>query len=205
MYYAELLNSCQRNGIPLHFDSTGPEHASRLYSFIQDQNRMSLHDIGCTLPGRWRRSIADADLTNRLGLNVRVVKGQWKDPQAPDLDARAGYMQVIRQLAGKARCVRVATHDLSLATAALTCLLKQKTYCELELLYGLPMEQLVSLAERLNVPVRIYVAFGHPYLPYALSGLRKNPKMILPLVKEAFRRDYLLSIPVCSTNNLSSC
>ena len=33
--------------------------------------------LGCTLPGRWRRSLSDADRAIEMGLRVRVVKGQW--------------------------------------------------------------------------------------------------------------------------------
>ena len=36
-------------------------------------------DVGIALPGRWTRSVHDAELAEQLGLRVRVVKGQWAD------------------------------------------------------------------------------------------------------------------------------
>ena len=196
--YAALLNRSRETGVAVHFDSIQPEHAGRIFSFIQQFTEPPFHDIGCTLPGRWRRSVSDADLVNELQLNVRVVKGQYEDPEAPDTDPRGGFLQVIERLAGNARCVRVASHDVPLAQDALERLKEAGTNCELELIYGLPMDQLVPIALRMGVPVRVYVAFGHAYLPYALSGLRKNPKMMLALANEAFKRNYLSSIPPCS-------
>lgn len=195
-----LLDQSDRQGVPLHFDSLAPEHATSIFSCMRHMASISTREIGCTLPGRWLRSIKDADMAVELGATVRVVKGQWDDPEAPHGDPRAGCLQVIDRLAGRARCVRVASHDVSLAREALTRLRNAGTCCELELLYGLPAAPLVSVAEDLQVPVRFYVAYGTAYLPYALSNLRTNPKMLMPLVKEAFKRNYLSSIPIHSSS-----
>ncbi|MBT8081311.1 MAG: proline dehydrogenase, partial [Gammaproteobacteria bacterium] len=146
-------------------------------------------------PGRWPRSVDDVDIVTRLGLDVRVVKGQWLDPQAPDHDARQGYLDVVGRLAGAARKVRVATHDHELASASIAMLKRAGTDCELELLYGLPIGQLAELAVSTDTPVRFYVAFGHAYLPYALGSLKRNPRLILRLLREAMKRNYLASIP----------
>ncbi len=199
--YKTLLATSHKSRVPVHFDSLAPEHAERIYRFIREHTKTPLEDIGCTLPGRWRRSIEDADLVNDLGLNVRVVKGQWQDPDDPQRDPRSGYLEVIERLAGKARCVRVATHDAALARKALSRLRAADTRCELELLYGLPVTNLVTIAAELNVPVRIYVGFGHAFLPYALSSLGKQPGIILKLLKEACKQNYLSSFPVCTSNS----
>lgn len=197
--YEAVLAKSHRSGVPLHFDSLAPEHAGRTHTFIREHNDCSFQNTGCTLPGRWQRSIEDADMVSDLGLNARVVKGQWEDPDNPGIDARLGYLKVIDQLAGKARCVRVATHDLPLARNALTRLKTAGTKSELELLYGLPhITSLVTLAAEMAVPVRIYIAFGHAYLPYALSSLGKDPRMGLKLLKEAFKVDYLSTFPTFS-------
>lgn len=195
--YEPVLAQSRRLGVGLHFDSLAPEHAGRIDRFIRERHAGALTGIGCTLPGRWRRSVADAEAACDLGLTVRVVKGQWEDPERR-IDPRAGCMQLIARLAGRAPCVRVATHDMPLARAALRRLRAHDTRCELELLYGLPqVPELVALAMEMAVPVRIYVAFGHACLPYALSSLRKNPATVLKLLKEACRRDYLSSFPPC--------
>jgi len=199
--FQELLAKSQESNIPLHFDSLAPENANHNYAFAMKYANQSSYGIGCTLPARWQRSIADADIVSQLELNVRVVKGQWKDPDYPDLDARSAYLNIINRLAGKLCHVRVATHDLELAKKSLAILKEKNTYCELELLYGLPINGLVALANQLNIPVRIYIAFGHAYLPYALSSISKHPYMVWKLFKEAYKSDYISTFKECTSNN----
>jgi len=71
--------------------------------------------FGCTLPGRWRRSLHDADLAIERRLYVQVVKGQWADTQRSKVGLRDGFMAVVDRLAGRARHVTIATHESTLA------------------------------------------------------------------------------------------
>lgn len=172
---AEVSERANRAGVPLHLDSLGPETADRTFASIA--GHVAAHPvIGCTLPGRWRRSPGDADRAVELGLPVRVVKGQWADPDPPGVDPRAGFMAVIDRLAGRASHVAVATHDAPLARAALARLCAAGTACEAELLFGLPLRPVLRVAGEAEVPVRLYVPYGHAWLPYVLSGALRNPR-----------------------------
>ena len=67
----------------LHFDSLAPEHADRTFAAIARlRSRHPKLSLSVSLPGRWERSVADADWAIRHGVAVRVVKGQWADPAA---------------------------------------------------------------------------------------------------------------------------
>jgi len=191
--FVKLLNKSQTTGVQLHFDSLSPEHASRIFAFIQDLSSAEQDHVGCTLPGRWQRSMQDAELAIKLGLNIRVVKGQWEDPDNPGYDAAMGYLNIIKTLSGRAKNVRIATHNYDLASESIQLLKASNTPCELELLYGLPSSKIIELAEQNHIPVRIYIAFGHAYLPYALASFRKNPATILKLTRELLRFNYLAS------------
>jgi proline dehydrogenase len=135
-------------------------------------------DLGCTIPGRWRRSLKDAHTAIDWKLRVRVVKGQWSDPLQPDMDMRAGFLKVIDELRGRASCVAVASHDIPLAREALCRLMDAGTPAELELLHGLPRRNAVKMARELGVPVRFYVPQGKAWLPYLLKQARKNPRVV---------------------------
>jgi|SRR5271168_1699240 len=172
----EVLERARHKNTLIHFDSLQPETANRNFSMIAQAARFYPH-LGCTLPGRWMRSIADADIAVDLGLHVRVVKGQWGDPQQLEMNSREGSLNVIDRLAGRARFVAVATHDPELGRAALERLRQSGTPCSLELLYGLPMKPALKVARELNVPVRVYVPFGHGWLPYSLTQARRNPRV----------------------------
>jgi proline dehydrogenase len=172
----EVLEQARHANTLVHFDSLEPEAADRTYSMIAQAARSHPY-LGSTLPGRWARSLADAELAIDLGLHVRVVKGQWADPQHREINPRQGYLDVIDRLAGRARSVAVATHDPELGRIALERLRRAGTSCSLELLYGLPVKPALKVARALDVPVRIYVPFGYGWLPYSLTQARRNPRV----------------------------
>ncbi|HTD48807.1 MAG TPA: proline dehydrogenase [bacterium] len=184
--FAEILEVARRGGLTVHFDSLAPETCDATFALIAE-SRARHPRLGCTLPGRWRRSIRDADLAVDLRLGVRVVKGQWADPGVPDLDMRAGFLAVIDRLAGRAPQVGVATHDPELAREALRRLRGAGTPCELEQLLGLPAGPSLREAAAAGVPVRFYVPYGLAYLPYALSKAMHNPRMVWWVVRDLAR------------------
>jgi len=207
---AEILGRARQGGFIVHFDSLGPEVADQTLSLIADALE-SYPKLGCTLPGRWRRSLQDADRAVELRLNVRVVKGQWVDPDEPNIDPAAGFLAVIDRLAGRASHVAVATHDPPLAGEALRRLLAAGTSCEVELLFGLPLRRGIRVAREAGVPVRVYVPYGHAWLPYLLSQARQHPRVVWWLCRDLllgrlFRSPGALPSALCSlTGALARC
>jgi proline dehydrogenase len=142
-------------------------------------------DARCALPGRWRRSAADAEAALDAGLGLRLVKGQWPDPGDPDRDPAAGVLELVDRVAGRARHVAVATHDPALAAAALARLTAAGTPCELELLLGLPVRDVARAARGvLDGPPRVYVPWGARGLPYE-AALRGDPRLLVRLLADA--------------------
>ncbi|MFV1958266.1 MAG: proline dehydrogenase [Planctomycetota bacterium] len=172
-----LLRRAAAGGVRVHFDSLGPEHADRTWQVLETA---SAHhpDLGCTLPGRWRRSVEDVDRAVAGHWRVRIVKGQWEDPDAQGLDPREGYLEVAKRLAGRAHHVAVATHDVALAERVVGVLQAARTPCELELLHGLPMRAARRLARRRRLPLRVYVPYGASWLPYTMDVVRRNPRIL---------------------------
>jgi proline dehydrogenase len=80
--------------------------------------------------------------------------------------------------------VGVATHDPLLAAEAIRRLQAAGTPCVQELLYGLPMRTQVAQARQLKVGVRIYVPYGQAYMPYALSQIRRKPRIVWWLLRD---------------------
>ena len=146
-------------GTRLHFDSPSAELADITLSAAEGALRVH-GAVGCTLPGRWRRSLRDVDWALERDLSVRVVKGQWSDPDRPTNDARRGFLAVVDRLAGRAQHVAVATHDAKLAHEAIERLQAAGTACELELLVAEPADAAVRIAQAMRVPVRGYIAYG---------------------------------------------
>jgi proline dehydrogenase len=195
----EIVERAARGGVGVHFDSHEADQADRTFATIAAAARQlpanaagdrgdggaGAWRLGCTLPGRWPRSLDDAGHTADLGLRVRVVKGQWADPAAPDVDPRRGFLEVVDRLAGRARQVAVASHDAPLAREALQRLRRAGTPAELELLLGLPMQGALRVAREMQAPVRIYLPFGVSWLPYALLHVQKNPRVAWWALRDA--------------------
>lgn len=183
---AEIARAAKARGIGLHFDAHAPEDADRTFAAVDAADAAGVA-TGCTLPGRWRRSVDDARRVKDRALRVRIVKGQWVDPGWPDADPRAAYLAVVEALAGRRAMVAVATHDPVLARAALERLQAAGTPCELELLYGLPTRAALAVAKTLGVKTRIYVPFGTAWLPYALGQARRKPRMLFWVLRDALQ------------------
>lgn len=179
----EVAAAAARAGLRVHCDSHGvaaaePSHAMEQAMLAQ----LPATKLSTTLPGRWSRSLADAEWAIDRGMAVRVVKGQWPDPADPKRDLRAGFLEVIDRLAGRVRHVGVATHDVWLAAEAISRLRAAGTPCELELLFGRPRAQPLKWAHDNGVRVRAYVPFGKGYIPSAVGILVHNPRLALRIV-----------------------
>jgi proline dehydrogenase len=180
-----LALRCRDRGIALHFDSLALEHQAPTFGLIERLVPTGV-TLGCTLPGRFARSVRDAERAVTQQIRVRVVKGQWEDPHQT-IEPRRGFMAVIERLAGRAAHVSVATHEPRLAEEALTTLSARGTPAELELLLGLPVEGAREVARRLNVPVRLYIPYGHAWLPYALRAAVKNVSILRWILRDMVR------------------
>jgi proline dehydrogenase len=180
----EVCRAAADAKIGIYFDSRALDLADRVLDCVVDAGRHN-PQVGCVLPGRWQRSLSDAEKAIELGVRVRVVKGQWADPTHPDIDLRKGFLAVVDRLAGRARHVAVATHDALLARESLRRLTVAGTPCELELLFGLPMRAARQAARDLGVGTRVYIPYGHSWVPYALRWVKQNPRVLWWVLADA--------------------
>lgn len=181
---APLLARARERGVRLHFDSHDLAGADATLDCAAQAVGAGVA-AGLTLPGRWPRSPDDAERACALGLRVRVVKGEWPDPEAPDHDPAAGFLAVIDALiAHGAAEVAVASHDPPLVREALRRLQAAGRRCELELLNGLPRRAVLAVARERQVPVRVYIPFGIAWRPYALGKALRRPRILLWLLKD---------------------
>ena len=170
---AELDAAAARSGRPLQVDALAPETADATWRLLEGAPRVG--EVGIALPGRWTRSVADTELAERLGLRVRVVKGQWADPTGHSVDPAAGFLRVVDRLRGSRHAVAVATHDAGLLAESLRRLTASGTPCTAELFLGMPFGAPARAADQLGVPIRVYVPYGHSGAPYGVGDIRGNP------------------------------
>jgi proline dehydrogenase len=75
----------------------------------------------------------------------------------------------------------VATHDAVLLDRVVRRLRAAGIDCEIELLLGLPARRPLAVAARHAVPVRFYLAYGHPSLVYSPGAVLRRTRLALPL------------------------
>jgi CelD/BcsL family acetyltransferase involved in cellulose biosynthesis len=195
----ELLDRCTERQVGLHLDALGPETAEASLKAALRLAERAPGAVGCTLTGRWRRSVDDAHRLAGAPLNVRVVKSEWADPAEPHRDEAAGYLEVVQILAGQVPRVAVATHDQALAPVALERLAASTTAAELQVLYATDGRRIIPAARERGVPVRVYIPYGHGRVPYPTDDLFRRPAVaarvafdVLPLRPLLSRRRLLL-------------
>lgn len=181
----ELAAAASAVDVRVHCDSHGPEVADPSFEMLRAMlDVLDPSNLSVTIPGRWLRSLDDAEWSVEQRIKVRVVKGQWPDPLDPDRDMRAGFLEVIDRLAGRAAHVAVASHDVPLAAEAISRLRAAGTSCELELLFGLPITQSADWAREHQVPLRVYIPYGAGYIPHAIDQLWRNPRFVFWILKD---------------------
>jgi proline dehydrogenase len=181
--FAELEAAAAQSQRRLHVDALGPDTVEPTWRLLGDTPREGR--VGATLPARWRRSADDAARGARLGLALRIVKGQWPDGAGSDGDRLAeGFLGVVDRLAGHQHGVAVATHDAPLLAESLRRLRATGTACEAELFYGLPFRAPALHARRAGVPIRVYVPYGDAGAPYRYADLVHNPAATWWLVQD---------------------
>lgn len=165
-----VLREIAAAGTPLAFDALAEPDAARTLSLAEQLGR-----TGVTLPARWRRSAEDAQRLREEPCRIRLVKGEWADPAGDLPDAAGAYFDLVASLAGRSATVAVATHDPALAETSLQLLQAAGTPCELEQLRGLPRRRTMAVARRMQIPVRLYYAFGPGWWPYAADKALARP------------------------------
>jgi proline dehydrogenase len=178
-----IAKAADAAGLSLMFDAHAPKDAERTLQAVSALLR-DFPRTGFALPARWLRSRGDAAAFRDSSARIRLVKGEWADPDWRGLDVEASYLALVARLAGRPAPVAIATHDPGLAERALTVLLDSGTPCELEQLRGLPGRRTTAVARRLGVPVRVYVPFGPGWWPYALDKALARPYLLSWMIRD---------------------
>jgi len=180
-----IAESAAAADMALMFDAHAPKDADPSLEAVSE---LLAHfpRTGFAMPARWLRSRGDAAAFRDTSARIRLVKGEWADPEWRGQDVEASYLALAARLAGRAGPVAVATHDPVLAEGALTLLLAAGTPCELEQLRGLPARRTMAVARRLGVPIRVYVPFGPGWWPYALDKALARPYLLSWMIRDRF-------------------
>ena len=161
----------------IEFDSHGTEAADPTHR-VAEKVRIFHDNVVCAVPARWSRSIKDVDWAAENQIGIRIVKGQWPDPANMGIDFLKNYIAIVERAAARRVKTYVATHNPAIARESLRILQGAGCPCALEVMFSLPLG-VTKTAKTLGVPVRVYIPYGYPYLPYNLTHVHTRPAVAL--------------------------
>jgi proline dehydrogenase len=176
-----------QNGFGIHFDShdhcLAEPTLQLLKHAVRHTNPGKLPNQswtwGLTLPSRWKRSVFDARWAVENNIRVRLVKGEFRAKHpSEEMNPKTGFIELIDQLQGIPE-IAIATHDYKLAEKAIGRAKKVHKSVELELLYGMPVTEMILLAKAMDIPVRFYIAYGEALLIYGIKHLMTSPHKLV--------------------------
>ena len=185
------------------------KHAFNLNNFIRiDMEDSSLTDltlslcdklynkntnIGTVIQAYLHRSESDINLL-RKNINIRLCKGIYNEDDTiafknPE-EINDNYIKLLETAFKKNIYVGIATHDKTLIKRCLN-LIKNKNISnkdfEFQYLYGVPMEDMISIYKKNNYKVRAYVPFGINWYDYSVRRIKENPKIATYVIKNLFK------------------
>ncbi len=140
-----------------------------------------------------RRSAADIERANAIGMPVRLCKGAYDEPASiafPEKrEVDRNYVALMKTLLDKGTYPAIATHDERIVGEAFRYVRERKIppeHFEFQMLYGIRrdlQQRIVDLGYRL----RLYVPYGTAWYPYFMRRLAERPANALFLMRNLFR------------------
>jgi len=146
-----------------------------------EQVRSRHENVGLAVQSYLRRTEEDLRRLRRYRPKIRLVKGAYLEPPEvafPDKkQVDESYAKLMRMLFRESFYPAVATHDVSMLELAKDlareCAMAPEAW-EVQMLLGVRRDLQESLA-REGCRVRVYVTFGHQWVPYFMRRLAERP------------------------------
>jgi len=149
--------------------------------------------VGLVLQAYLYRTQADRARLGAQGVNVRIVKGAYKEPKEVAFprkkDVDANYVRLVEAHLTQGCYTAVATHDEAIIKQTIQYARKkgiEPNRFEFQMLYGIASELQLRLV-RDGYRVRVYTPFGEAWYPYFTRRIAERPANLWFVVKGMFR------------------
>lgn len=158
-------------------------------------------NVGTVIQSCLYRSEEDLRVLLALGVNVRVVKGAYKEPPSVAFPAKkdvdANYLKLAEIYLGANAAegeadkafLALGTHDAKIIDWAKGYIKEHNvpyTRFEFQMLYGIRTELQKQLHAE-GYPMRVYVPFGSQWYPYFMRRLAERPANVIFLASNLFK------------------
>ncbi|MCM3747762.1 proline dehydrogenase family protein [Paenibacillus pasadenensis] len=152
-----------------------------------------LTNVGTVIQAYLHRTRADVEDLIASGVNLRLVKGAYKEPAEVAFQKKSevidNFKTIIRMHLDRGIYTAIASHDDNIigwvkAYAAEKGISPEKF--EFQMLYGLRMNEQARLATD-GYRVRCYVPYGKMWYPYYTRRLAEKPANLMMVLQNMFR------------------
>ena len=188
----QLATRAKANGSRIEIDMESTAYTDRTLRVVEALHREQLSPR-CVIQAYLRRSAADIDRANQLGIPVRLCKGAYDEPHsvafADKRDVDRSYVTLMKTLLDKGTYPAIATHDETIVGEAFRYARERKIkpeQFEFQMLYGIRRDlqrRIVDLGYRL----RLYVPYGTAWYPYFMRRLAERPANVWFIARNLFR------------------
>jgi proline dehydrogenase len=153
-------------------------------------------EFGCVravIQAYLHRSAADIERLNAAGIQVRLCKGAYNEPDtiafAEKREVDRNYVVLMKTLLERGAYPAIATHDERIVGEAFRYVRERKIAAdkfEFQMLYGIRRDlqkRIIDFGYRL----RVYVPYGTEWYPYFMRRLAERPANVWFLVRNFFR------------------
>jgi len=182
----------------VRIDMESSDYTDRTLNLYRRLRTEGYENLGIVIQTYLRRSRADLDSLREHGLNVRICKGAYAEPESVAFPEKSkvdqNYLDLLEYLWGSHRgsdvYVAVATHDEQMISGAKELVGRygvERDRFEFQMLYGIRQDLQQQFAND-GFKVRVYVSYGREWYPYFMRRLAERPANIFFLLKNLFRK-----------------
>jgi len=149
--------------------------------------------VRCVIQAYLRRSQADIERLNQLGIEVRLCKGAYDEPPAVAFPGKdevdRNYVHLMRELLDRGTYPAIATHDERIIQETERYAWEKRIGVErfeFQMLYGIRRDLQRKLAAE-GYRVRVYVPYGTAWYPYFMRRLAERPANAFFLIRNLLR------------------
>lgn len=160
-------------------DNTTTDATLRMYKKMHSK----YGNVGAVLQGYMRRIVDDLVAMPESGVNIRLCKGIYVEPEEIAFKSYAevqqNFLLALREMIGRKIYPAIATHDDYLVEQSAKIVQEYslgRGQYEFQMLYGVKPKmrrKIISDGHRM----RVYVPFGKDWHPYSIRRLRENPEV----------------------------
>lgn len=154
--------------------------------------REKYDNVGVVVQAYLRRTYDDIVKLNKEGVNYRLCKGIYVEPEhlayKGRQEVRENFVKILDQMLSDGNYVGIATHDNYLIKESYRLIEEKKLpkdKYEFQMLYGVTEH----LRDKINADghrIRIYVPWGEHWYAYSIRRLQENPQVAWYITKSIF-------------------